>query len=74
MMLWINHEKQRYYRVVISHDLFGNLCLIRTWGSLIDSRGGSKTDIVGGDQSLIAQIEIIKRQRMRREYDSRRVE
>ena len=67
-MLWINRAKQRYYRVVITHDLFGNLCLIRTWGSLIDSRGGCKTDIVEGEQTLTAQINIINNQRKQRDY------
>lgn len=68
LLLWINSHKQRYYKVVVTHDLFGEVCLIRLWGSLITDRGGCKSDIVQNDESLSLMIQSIKQQRQRRDY------
>ncbi|ODS23606.1 hypothetical protein AB835_08315 [Candidatus Endobugula sertula] len=51
-MLWIHEQKQRYYRLTVNRDLFGDLCLVRTWGSLVDDRGGSKTEVLDNERSL----------------------
>ncbi len=67
-MLWINRTKQRYYRLTVNRDLFGDLCLVRTWGSLVDDRGGSKTEVLGNERSLASQVNVIKKQRQQREY------
>lgn len=68
MMLWINHEKQRYYRATVSCDLFGNLCVMRIWGSLFGDRCGSKVDVLDDESQLAACIDTIKKQRDKRQY------
>ncbi|ODS22760.1 hypothetical protein AB835_12300 [Candidatus Endobugula sertula] len=62
-MLWIHEQKQRYYRLTVNRDLFGDLCLVRTWGSLVDDCGGSKTEVLDNERSLASQMHVIKKQR-----------
>lgn len=38
---WENREKQRYYRVIFTQDLFGEWTLIKIWGDL--NRTGGRT-------------------------------
>lgn len=48
--LWNNPVKRRYYRVQVMFDLFGDLCLVRSWGSLDTARGNSKVELLAGWQ------------------------
>lgn len=61
-MLWINQEKRRFYRVVVQKDLLGDLVLIRYWGSLDSSLGGTKTELVKGDDidGLLLEIDKLR--------------
>jgi len=63
-MLWINQEKQRYYKLVVSRVL----CLIRAWGSLVNHQGGSKQEIVANDAELTSCVKTITRKRQQRNY------
>lgn len=48
-MVWVNQKKRRFYRVIVQKDLLGDVVLYRYWGSLDSAHGGTKTELVNGD-------------------------
>lgn len=66
--LWKNPAKRRYYRVQIAPDLFGELCLVRSWGSLDTARGNSKTEVLPSWQDAQRHLSKIGKERTRKGY------
>lgn len=65
---WSHAVKRRYYRVDIAPDLFGDLCMVRSWGSLDTARGNSKMELVPCWQVATQRLEQIGKERLRRGY------
>ena len=68
--LWINPKKRRYYRVYLCIDLFGDIFLQRTWGSLNTAHSGSREELLECWQSGLDRLEVIKKQRSQRGYET----
>ncbi|MDX9987387.1 MULTISPECIES: WGR domain-containing protein [Thiothrix] len=66
---WSHAVKRRYYRVDIAPDLFGDLCMVRSWGSLDTARGNSKMELVPCWQVATQRLEQIAKERLRRGYN-----
>lgn len=66
--LWNNPETRRYYRVQVAPDLFGDLCLVRSWGSLDTARGNSKLEVLPDWQEAQRHLHKIGKERARRGY------
>jgi predicted DNA-binding WGR domain protein len=66
--LWKNPETRRYYRVQVAPDLFGDLCLVRSWGSLDTARGNSKLEVLPGWQEAQRHLDKISKERIRKGY------
>lgn len=66
--LWKNPTTRRYYRVQVAADLFGDLCLVRYWGSLDTARGNSKTEVLPSWQEAQRHLSKISKERIRRGY------
>jgi predicted DNA-binding WGR domain protein len=66
--LWKNPAKRRYYRVQIAPDLFGDLCLVRSWGSLDTARGNSKLEVLPRWQEAQRHLDKISKERARKGY------
>lgn len=65
--LWHHFEKRRYYRVYLIRDLWGQKCIVRSWGSLDTHSGGFK--IMNLEESSFKEaIERINRMRLKRGY------
>jgi len=63
---WINKEKQRYYRIVISQDLLGDWIVTKSWGSMITSAGRVvhiACETYEMAAILVKKIEIIRKNR-----------
>lgn len=65
---WKNPATRRYYRVQIAVDLFGALCLVRSWGSLDTARGNSKMVLMRSWQEAHTQLGKISKERTRKGY------
>lgn len=66
-MLWVNQEKRRSYRVRVYQDLLGDWVMVRSWGALDTSHGGSKTDLI--DVAKVDDLLIgIEKQRTKKGY------
>jgi predicted DNA-binding WGR domain protein len=64
--IWINMEKRRYYRAVVQLDLFGDLTITRSWGSLDNNRGQVRTETINTyDQGKKIMGDIEKRRNYR---------
>ncbi len=66
--LWKNPATRRYYRVIVAPDLFGELNLIRVWGSLDNARGNHKTERLADWQEVNTRLEQISKERRRKGY------
>ena len=68
MLRWHHPEKRRYYKAFLQYDLFGELCLVREWGSMDTGRGNFDQlpcpDIEAARQALRA----LRRRRKQRGY------
>ena len=67
--LWINPIKRRYYRAYLCTDLFGDIFLQRSWGSLITAQSGTKQELLKSWQSGLDRLDVIKKQRGQRGYE-----
>ena len=66
--LWKNPLKRRYYRVQVAPDLFGELCLVRSWGSLDTARGNCKMERLHDWQEAKRRVARVGKERVRRGY------
>ncbi len=67
--LWIHPEKRRYYRVWLSRDLFGMICLHCTWGGLDSARGGEKREVFSDWQAAREKLELVAKRRRQHGYN-----
>ncbi|HRJ52258.1 MAG TPA: WGR domain-containing protein [Candidatus Thiothrix moscowensis] len=65
---WRHPGKRRYYRVQVFPDLFGSLCLVRSWGSLDNARGNCKTEPITDWQEAQRRFKRISQERLRNGY------
>lgn len=66
MKRWENHSLRRYYQAVLQQNLFGELELMRMWGSLDHAHGGTLCEpvasVADGERAL---FEVAKRREKR---------
>lgn len=67
-MYFINEAQRKYYKTSISHDLFGQMVVIRDYGSLDSKRHSRKTSPVSGERDATALLDKIRKVRERRGY------
>lgn len=67
-MLWHHLEKRRYYRVYVQQDLWGNTCMIRSWGSLDTAAGNYRIDPLASNQVVSDALNEIGKRRRQRNY------
>lgn len=67
---WKNPTTRRYYRVQIAPDLFGELCLVRSWGSMDTARGNSKMELLRSWQEAQQHLSKISKERTRKGYQA----
>lgn len=63
---WINREKHRYYKILFAKDLFGDWVVTKAWGSINQSRGGTKQVACFSYEEgmkLINKISIVRKRR-----------
>ena len=65
---WENREKQRYYRVILAKDLFGEWIITKIWGGLNKAGGGAKHVPCQTFELGIKLIEKISKTRDQRGY------
>jgi len=68
VLRWVHPEKRRWYTVIATSDLFGDLVLIRSWGSLDNQRGGEMREILSSKEEIKDRLRIIAKQRRRHGY------
>ncbi|MTW22600.1 WGR domain-containing protein [Allochromatium palmeri] len=66
---WIHSEKQRYYSVVLVHDLFDQWTLIQCWGALGSHLGRLRIVHVASKQAGLKHIEAISKRRRQHGYE-----
>lgn len=60
-------EKRRFYKLYVGVDLFGDMMLIRQWGSL-DSRQGNRKQTIINPNELTMIVQSVVRDRERKGY------
>ncbi len=63
-------KKDRYYNVQLQHNFFGGTSVICSWGSLYSNLGNYKIIPCQDDKQTTNTMEIIKKRRKARGYDS----
>lgn len=67
---WENMQTQRYYRIILAQDLFGDWILTKVWGGINKPTGRvSKVACLSYDQAL-QLVDTIAKARVRRGYQS----
>jgi hypothetical protein len=64
-LLWVNQAKRRYYRLRCCRDLFGEIYLVRTWGSLDSGRSNVKIHYLSPSELSPLVKSIVKRRENR---------
>jgi len=62
-----NDQKRRFYKVFVGQDLFGDMVLIRQWGSLDNRQGNCQQSIISLSE-LIPLVSGIVKEREKRGY------
>jgi len=65
---WVHPQKRRWYTILLHRDLFGDLVLIRAWGSLDSQRGGEKKEILEDIGDAEKRLKENRRLRLRHGY------
>lgn len=65
---WINHDRGRYYLVVVTDDLFGGWNLMRFWGGCDSRRGGQCAQHIEDPKALAQHLHRIALRRRQRAY------
>lgn len=65
---WIHPQKRRWYTVYLIRDLFGDLILIRTWGSLDTQRGGEQRLLLNRPEDALPLLTTTANARKRHGY------
>jgi hypothetical protein len=60
MLAFIHKGKQRWYTISLHRDMFGELVITRTWGSLHSAQGGTASDPVASSNVRQALREAVK--------------
>lgn len=66
--LWINPNKRRYYRVMLSHDLFDSIVLHCMWGGLDSAKGGDSREVFSDAETANEKLEKIRKRRQQHGY------
>jgi len=66
--LWVNALKRRYYRAYLSTDLFGQICLQCSWGSLDSLKGGSRVEYPTHWAEGLSRLDAIDKRRHQHGY------
>jgi WGR domain. len=66
--LWINPDKRRYYRVILSRDLFDATVLHCMWGGLDSATGNDSHEVFSDAASAHEKLERIRKRRQQRGY------
>jgi hypothetical protein len=66
---WLNHEKSRFYTIVVKKDVTNDIILSHTWGGCHSNRGGKKNLLVQTDDEVQAIIDKMMKRRKYRGYD-----
>ena len=65
---WAWESDQRYYCVRLQQNLFGDWCLVCSWGGRFNRLGNSKTYEVADRVDAVRQLRRIDKRRQRRGY------
>jgi ADP-dependent phosphofructokinase/glucokinase len=65
---FINAANGRTYRLLVQHDLFGDLEIIQCWGSTLSGHGGFKIQPVASAEECEKQLTRQRSLRQRRGY------
>jgi predicted DNA-binding WGR domain protein len=63
-----NSLKQRYYILYIAQDLFQNWCLKRTYGSLLNKRGKTITQVCNDEKHAFKELVAVEFKKRHRGY------
>lgn len=67
-LTWIREKDNRFYRVFLRQDLWGNWIVTRAWGRIGTKRGGAK-DLQISHQEAIGLIAKLGKKRRNRKYE-----
>jgi predicted DNA-binding WGR domain protein len=67
---WENPHNQRYYRVAVEQDIFGQWVIISTWGGKIRASGRSKGRVLANREEGLRLLEQATAQRKSRHYQA----
>lgn len=65
---WVNSDKKRYYKLILSRDLLGDWIVTRVWGALYQSRGRASHIPCSTYRDAMQLIDKICKTRMKRGY------
>jgi predicted DNA-binding WGR domain protein len=65
---WEHPEKQRFYRVIVSKDLLGDLVLTKVWGGINQSSGKISHHPCSSQQIALTTIESLLKARAKKGY------
>jgi len=60
--------EKKFYKTILSQDLFGEWVLERKWGSKFSKRGGEKTNYCSSYQEGLGKLRNISKIRKRHRY------
>ena len=66
--LYLYESEQRYYKIILQRDLFGDWSVMRIYGGRYSKRGGSKMDNHLTYEEAISKIKLVDKQRRKRGY------
>jgi hypothetical protein len=67
---WENPHNQRYYRVAVEQDIFGQWVIISTWGGIIRASGRSKGRVLASREEGLLLLEKVDAERKSRHYQA----
>ena len=67
-LLWINKEKQRYYRATLQRDLLNDLIVVQSWGGIGSRRGGMKNQFFADLAQVRAYVKRLHSRRLKHGY------
>lgn len=68
MLIWTHQKERRWYAVDMTADIFGQLVVIKEWGSLDTDRGGRMVIPCDSVESAEKLMDAIAARRMARGY------
>lgn len=65
---WENYQTNRYYRILLAHDLFGHWLLTKIWGGINQATGRTVHIAYQSYDDAIKAIDHIAKTRIKRGY------